>query len=132
MNDKKKPEGFEAARKTASEYLEDKEKAEYLLTEAAAKAERNASLLSAVWEDLQALLRLARARLRGEYDIMPWQTFVFVLAAIVYFVNPFDLVPDFLPGSGYLDDATVIGFVLRSIRRDIDAFLAWEAARKAE
>ena len=37
-----------------------------------------------------------------------------VLAALVpYLVLPFDLVPDFIPVAGYLDDAVVVAFVLR-------------------
>jgi uncharacterized membrane protein YkvA (DUF1232 family) len=37
-----------------------------------------------------------------------------------------DLVPDFIPGLGYLDDVTVIGFVMNSIRKDVDRFKFWE------
>jgi uncharacterized membrane protein YkvA (DUF1232 family) len=37
---------------------------------------------------------------------LPW------LIALVYFVNPYDLVPDFLVGPGWLDDLAVLGVVL--------------------
>ena len=79
--------------------------------------------------DLQALLRLTKAWLKSEYTQTPWQTIVFAIAGIIYFVNPFDIVPDFIPGAGYLDDATVIGFVIKSIRREIKQFLDWEKAQ---
>jgi uncharacterized membrane protein YkvA (DUF1232 family) len=51
------------------------------------------------------------------------------LAAVIYFLNPLDLIPDFIPGIGYLDDATVIAFVFSSIRKDLLKFLDWECQK---
>lgn len=126
MNTKNDPNGFDDARKTAEAYLKDKDKTSRLLDEAIRKAEQTQSKMSVVWEDLQTLIRMARAWVAGNYQQIPWQTIVFVIAGIVYFVNPFDFVPDFIPGAGFLDDATVIGFVIKSIKHEIDAFLEWE------
>jgi uncharacterized membrane protein YkvA (DUF1232 family) len=36
---------------------------------------------------------------------------------LLYLAMPFDLVPDFVPVAGQLDDAILVGFVLRSILR---------------
>ena len=120
------PEGFENARSKAEEYLKDEEKTKTILEEAETKANKNKFALDLVWQDLQALIRLVRAWKIGNYDQVPWKTIVFAIAGMIYFVNPFDVVPDFLPVAGYLDDATVIGFVIKSIKDDIDRFLSWE------
>lgn len=40
-----------------------------------------------------------------------------VLALIVYLSIPFDLVPDFIPVAGQLDDAILVALVLRSLLR---------------
>ncbi len=37
---------------------------------------------------------------------LPW------LIALLYFINPYDLVPDFIVGPGWLDDAAVFGLAL--------------------
>ena len=124
-----KPEGFENAQTKAQEFVKDKEKTGHLLDEALRKAERNKNVLENIWVDLQALMRLTKAWLKNEYTQTPWQTIVFAIAGIIYFVNPFDIVPDFIPGAGYLDDATVIGFVIKSLRREIKQFLDWEKAQ---
>ena len=44
-----------------------------------------------------------------------------VLAALIpYLALPFDLVPDFIPIAGYLDDAIIVAFVLRHVLRGSD------------
>ncbi len=58
-----------------------------------------------------------------------------VLNALAYFVDPDDLIPDKLPGIGYLDDAIMVELVIQELRHEIDAyedFCAFrEQARKA-
>lgn len=42
-----------------------------------------------------------------------------LIGALAYFVMPADVVPDFLVGTGFLDDATVLGFALSTVQRHI-------------
>ena len=130
MPDHSQPKGFATARKKAEEFLKDKETAGHLLDEAVEKARRHKSTLENIWEDLQTLIRLGKAWKNGEYKDVPWQTIVFAIAGIIYFVNPFDIVPDFIPGAGFLDDATVIGFVIKSLQHELEKFLAWESVQQ--
>ena len=91
-------------------------------------ADRDRSRLGEIWETLEALIRLLKAWVRGRYSVVPWRTIVFATAGVLYFVDPLDLIPDPIPVIGYLDDATVLAFVLRFIRKDVERFLAWERA----
>jgi uncharacterized membrane protein YkvA (DUF1232 family) len=45
-----------------------------------------------------------------------------VLDALVYFVDPDDLIPDRIPGLGYLDDAIMIELVVQELKHDIEAY----------
>jgi len=75
-----------------------------------------------------ALFRLVRAWATGRYKSVPLKTVILAIASIIYFVNPFDVIPDFLPGIGYLDDAGVIAWTLKSIYDDLLKFKLWEEA----
>ena len=78
------------------------------------------------WSYFQAMLRLLRAYSDGAYRDIPESTLVVIVAAIVYLVNPLDVIPDALPALGYLDDATVIALAVKRGRRALDNFMAWE------
>ena len=97
------------------------------LLDLAKQAEGKARHLeSGALAELKALLRLIRAYARGDYRNVPWQSMVIVVGAVVYLVSPLDFLPDFIPVSGFLDDATVLGLALRKVQKEIDAFRAWE------
>jgi hypothetical protein len=42
------------------------------------------------------------------------------------FISPLDLIPDTIPGVGLLDDAVVVGRVIKSVRKELEQFRAWE------
>jgi len=118
-------------KKIAEEYAADKETTTYLLDEAIRKSRRHKGVLAKCWDDLMALIRLVRAYIKGEYRDVPWETIVWAIAAIIYFITPIDLIPDFIPGIGFLDDAAVIALAIASVRKDVDNFREWErSARK--
>ncbi|MDH4073000.1 MAG: DUF1232 domain-containing protein [Gammaproteobacteria bacterium] len=45
-----------------------------------------------------------------------------VLNALAYFTDPEDLIPDHVPGIGFLDDAIMIELVVRELRHEIEAY----------
>jgi len=119
-------------RRKADKYRNDREKTEGLLKEAEEKARKNPGVISAQLQDLATLLRMVRAYFSRDYREMPWESIALAIGAIAYFVSPVDLIPDFLPVAGYVDDAAVIAFVIASASNDLQNFREWEARRQLE
>lgn len=82
------------------------------------------------WPYLQTMLRLVRAYHRGEYGQVPNDSLLWIIAALNYLVDPFDLIPDETPFLGYVDDATVVEFVATKTRPTLDDFMAWETTAR--
>jgi uncharacterized membrane protein YkvA (DUF1232 family) len=81
------------------------------------------------WPYLMAMIRLIRDFHRAEYRDISESNLLIIVAAILYFVSPFDVIPDWVPVLGHIDDAFVISLALKSVRADLDTFMAWETAR---
>jgi len=73
--------------------------------------------------------RLAKAYATGKYRDVPWKSMLILLAAVLYFINPLDLIPDLIPVAGLTDDFAILLWVYNSIEEEIDKFLAWEESQ---
>ncbi|HSX69764.1 MAG TPA: DUF1232 domain-containing protein [Pseudomonas sp.] len=82
--------------------------------------------------DLRLLQGLCAAWWRGEYRAISSQALVSVVAALVYFLVPLDMVPDWLLGVGLLDDLAVLAWVLRTWDGELAAYRAWREAQAPE
>ncbi|MDQ2656626.1 MAG: DUF1232 domain-containing protein [Bacteroidota bacterium] len=85
-----------------------------------------------VKEKFFVLGRLIKAYALGQYRDVPWKTILLIVAAVIYFVNPLDLVPDIVPLTGLTDDFAVLLWVYNSVSNEIEKFLAWEKAKVKE
>lgn len=90
----------------------------------------NVSLASAK-ETLNIFSRISKAYTSGKYRSIPWKTVATILAAIIYFLNPLDLIPDFIPLLGLTDDFSVLVWVFNSVNMEVDKFLDWERSMTA-
>lgn len=109
----------------------DPTRAEKLARSAARKADRNEGAVRRVYQYIKAFSRMLRAYARREYRAVPWRSIILITAALLYFVSPFDLIPDILPG-GFVDDVALIASIVKQIQSDLDQFLAWEIRDTSE
>ncbi len=68
---------------------------------------------------------LINSYIRGQYTDVPIGTIIGVIGVVMYFVLPFDAIPDFVPGVGYLDDAAVASGSLYLVKNDLDEYMRW-------
>lgn len=80
------------------------------------------------WPYIHTMLRLIRAFERGEYRQISNDDLTWIVAALNYLVDPFDLIPDSTPFLGFVDDAVVVGFVADKTRQVLDDFMIWETS----
>ncbi len=80
----------------------------------------------AIKDRLQTLGRLVTSYAKGNYRDVPFKTLLKVLAAVLYFLNPIDLVPDAIVGIGLVDDLAVLTWVYTSAKDELDKFILWE------
>jgi uncharacterized membrane protein YkvA (DUF1232 family) len=122
-------DAFAKALIDAKSCVNDRESLLALLNEAATKAAAvPREPFQECWPYLQTMLRLVRAHHRGEYDRISSDALLWIIAALSYLVDPFDLIPDKTPFLGFVDDATVIEFVTDKTRQTLDDFMTWETA----
>ena len=76
-------------------------------------------------EDGRLLLSLVRDARHGRYRAVPVWTLSATGFALLYVLNPFDLIPDALPLIGLLDDAAVISACLSLVEQDLRDYQAW-------
>lgn len=86
-------------------------------------------MIGRLWADLPLLFRLLKAWKDGAYRGLSMRTLASLAAALIYVLSPIDVMPDFIPGIGLIDDAAVLAFLLQSMARDLAAFRAWEQSR---
>ena len=55
-----------------------------------------------------------------------------VMSALAYFSDPEDLIPDEIPGLGFLDDAIMIELAVRELKHEIEAYEDFCRYRSAE
>src|SRR6187431_593133 len=80
-------------------------------------------------EKLVLVGRFAKAYAVGAYRAVSPKTIFMVLAAIIYFVNPLDLIPDVMPIVGLTDDVGILLWIYKALGSEIDKFIAWEKAQ---
>ena len=62
----------------------------------------------------------------GAYREIPWQSIAAIVAALAYVLSPIDLIPDFIPVIGYVDDLAVIALCLKLVGNDLEAYRLWK------
>ena len=118
----------------AEGYIRQPTRLKSLLTDAYKKASQKndvGTLAHEAWETLQTMFRLIKASMSGEYKGVPTTTVAAAVAVLVYFLSPIDLIPDFIPVIGLLDDVALVAWFSMTLKGEMDRFHEWELTRPA-
>ena len=105
-----------------------------LLKEALAKAknvagDENKGVGQLLLDKITTLSRMVKCYFSGEYKIIPWRSIAKIIAVLLYFISPIDVIPDFLPFIGLTDDLALIVWLFSSLKEDFENFEAWEQGK---
>ena len=90
---------------------------------------KRVKVLAKYFNDLCEIFELLRDRVTGNYKETPWMTIAALTGALIYVLSPIDLIFDFLPIVGFLDDAVIIGLAIRLAQPDLEKYRVWKASR---
>ena len=108
----------------AEKLLQDRDKMEHFL----ARLETKLSLIPVVGNylsDIPVLISLVRAYVDKTYVEIPIGSILAIISALIYFLSPIDLIPDIIPGLGYLDDVAVLGVAFKLVHDDVAEYKKW-------
>jgi uncharacterized membrane protein YkvA (DUF1232 family) len=66
--------------------------------------------------------QLIKAYVQGTYRKLPAIALAKIAAVLIYFISPFDFIPDVLPIIGFTDDLALVLWVGKSIKSELDEF----------
>jgi uncharacterized membrane protein YkvA (DUF1232 family) len=120
---------FNSASKRAKRFIKHPDQLRDLIEKALLKMQKHSAAIREIAADFQIILRLVKAWLAGNYKEISLKSIAILIAAIIYFLNPFDAIPDAIPGVGYVDDVAVVAWVLKILKDEIEKFRGWETAQ---
>ena len=91
-----------------------------------ASKERETNKFRQLFEVALTLVRLVRSYVSGEYREISTSTIISGLAVLLYVLSPIDLVPDFIPVVGFLDDLSLVSWFVGKFQSEILRFHDWE------
>ncbi len=129
MSEERERRELSAYEKKAERALKDENRVNSILNNVTSKlqeATKSNEKLQGFFKRIRVISRMVRAYIKRDYREVPWRSIVVLMAGLLYFLTPVDLIPDFIPVLGLLDDASMIAFIFNTLKADIDAFIAWE------
>lgn len=83
-------------------------------------------------EDIKLMFSMIRDYWQGNYRSVPWKTIAAVAGALLYVLNPLDVIPDLIFGFGLLDDAGVVALCLKLVESDLHRYAAWKESHESQ
>lgn len=88
--------------------------------------------LAQEFKNIPTMVSMVRSYLRGNYTKILKRTILAIVSALIYFLSPIDVVPDWIPLLGQLDDAIVIASCWNLVNKDVEDYRQWKKASRLQ
>ncbi len=79
-------------------------------------------------DDAIDLYNMLKDYYNDKYTEVPVGTIGAIVVALLYIFSPIDVIPDFIPFAGLIDDALVLTICLEFVGSDLDKYRKWRKA----
>ena len=93
------------------------------------KAKEKSQYLGDKLQDFVLLYSLLKDYYNKEYTQVPWKLIAAIGSAVAYLILPVDMIPDILPILGYIDDAAMFGFIIKTFAKEIEDYKKWKRVK---
>ncbi|WP_111709151.1 YkvA family protein [Lutibacter citreus] len=78
------------------------------------------------YKKFKLFISMLKDYISGSYTEVPWYVITVIGSTFLYVINPIDLIPDFLPFIGYVDDAAIMAICVSFVNEEIQAYEKWK------
>lgn len=90
------------------------------------KIKTNAGPLKRIMRDVKDLYSLSKDAVKGNYRLHPVNMGI-IAGGLLYFIIPTDIIPDFIPFVGLLDDIALLTTIINSMQGELMKYRKWKA-----
>ncbi|WP_131539276.1 YkvA family protein [Pedobacter nototheniae] len=126
LNRQKILDFFKKSEDKATVVLNDKNKAKQTIQDALGKAVTNKGDLEGIWTKLLLLFAVSKDYVNGNYTEIPKRSIIAIIGGLIYFLSPIDVVPDFIPVLGFIDDVFILNLVYKQVVKDLEKYKIWK------
>ena len=81
-------------------------------------------------KELKLAIGLVLDYSKGNYRDVKKKDIILIVAGFLYLLNPADIVPDFILFFGFVDDLSVLTYIVKKLDKELEKYDAWKNARE--
>ena len=118
---------FKNAAKQAPAYVKNADGILKLLKQALSKTQSMGvgGVVDSVRENVVLMGQMLKAYATGDFKL-DMATLVKLVAVLIYFISPIDLIPDFLPMLGFTDDLALLAWIIGDLGSELERFKSFQ------